>query len=176
MNKIEYVWLSNIEISNKEKFSLIKKFENINNLYKSSLDDLVYFGVKDNIIDKILDKNIRNKTLYDLEYMEKNNIKIINFDDIEYPEKFKVIKDRPVSIYVRGNVDILNKKGIAIVGSRMALKESLEISRLTANAFSEKGYNVISGLAKGIDKYSHLGCLDSNGTGKTIGILASRSR
>lgn len=176
MNKIEEIWLSNIEIKNQDKFDLIKKFGNIYELYKSSLDDLVYFGVKDNIINKILDKKIREKALYDFEYIMKNNINIISYEDKEYPEKFRVIKDKPISIYVRGNVKILNNRGISIIGSRMALNESLEISRLTANAFSMKGYNVISGLAKGIDKFAHLGSLDSNGSGKTIGILASRGR
>ena len=56
MNELEYVWLSRLEISNNQKINLIKKFKGIKNLYNSSLDDLVYFGVKDNIIYKILDK------------------------------------------------------------------------------------------------------------------------
>ena len=176
MNKIEYVWLSNLEIKNQEKFDLIKKLGGCYNLYKASLDDLVYFDTKDSIINKILDKKIREKALYDFEYIIKNHIDIISFEDEEYPNNFKNIKENPVWIYVKGNSKILNNKGIAIVGSRMALKESLEISRLTANAFSVKGYNVISGVAKGIDKYAHLGCLDSKGAGKTIGILASRNR
>ena len=173
MNKIEYVWLSNLNINNEYKFELIKKFGSATNLYKSSLDDLIYFEIKESVINKILDRKIRDKTLYDFEYMNKNKINIISFEDKEYPEKFKKLKDKPVSFYVKGNFEILNNNAIAIVGSRIALKESLEIARLTASCFSLKGENVISGLAKGVDKYAHLGCLDSNGNGKAIGVLAS---
>ena len=161
MNNLEYIWLSNLEISNEYKFDLIEKFQGIKKLYQSSLDDLVFLGVKDNIIRKILDKNKKEKSLRDLEYMERNKISIIGFEDKEYPSKFKILKNKPVCFYIRGNRDILNNESIAIVGSRVALRESLEISRLVANGFSNMGVNVISGLAKGIDKYAHLGVLDS---------------
>ena len=145
MNELEYVWLSRLEISNNQKINLIKKFKGIKNLYNSSLDDLVYFGVKDNIIYKILDKKIKKQALYDLEYMKKKEINIISFEDEEYPEKLKKLKDVPICFYIRGNLSILNNEAIGIVGSRIALKESLEISRLVANCFSNLGNNVISG-------------------------------
>ena len=162
MNNLEYIWLSNLEISNEYKFELIKKFQDIKKLYKSSLDDLVYFDVKDNIIRKILDKSKKEKALRDFEYMEKNKINIISFEDKEYPDKFKMLKNKPISFYFNGNKNILNKEAIGIVGSRVALRESLNISRLVANGFSNMGVNVISGLAKGVDKYAHLGALDRN--------------
>ena len=168
-----YVWISNIEIDNNYKFKLIDMFGSVENLYKSSLDDLIYFDVKDNIIEKILDKRIREKAFRDLEFMEKNDIDIISFKSKEYPNKFKLIKDRPVCFYIKGNKNILDNESVGIIGSRVALNESLKIARLSANAFSIKGENVISGLAKGIDKYAHLGALDSNGKGKTIAVLAN---
>ena len=162
MKKLEYIWLSKIDISNSNKFKLINIFRGVENLFNSSFDDLVYFGINDEISLKILDKNTKEKSKRDFEYMNKNNINIISFEDAEYPQKFEILKDKPVSIYIKGNKTILNNKSIGIVGSRIALKESLEISRLVANAFCMNGENVISGLAVGIDKYAHLGTLDSN--------------
>ncbi len=160
---IEHVWLSKIDITNEEKFELIKKFDGIKNLYNSSLDDLIYFGVKENTIRKILNRKIKDEALYDFEYMKKFGIDIIGFENEKiYPKKFNNLKDKPVSFYIRGNKEILDNESVAIVGSRVALNESLEISRLVANGFATMGINVISGLAKGIDKYSHLGALDSN--------------
>ena len=161
MNKFEYIWLSNIDISNENKFRLINAFGNVENLYKSNLDDLIYLGVKDDISYKILNSYTKEKAKYDFEYMNRNNINLICFEDEEYPEKFKIIKNKPISFYIKGDEKILRKQSIGIVGSRIALKESLEIARLVANAFSCKGVNVISGLAKGIDKYAHLGALDA---------------
>ncbi len=170
--KEEYIWFSNLELENKSKFELIEKVGSVYDLYKSSLDDLVYLNIKDNIINKILDKSLREKTFYDLEYMEKNGIDIISFSDNEYPKNFKLLIDKPICFYIKGNKKILDDEAVGIVGSRIALTESLEIARLSANYFSNKGINVISGLAKGIDKFAHLGALDSKGKGKTIGVLA----
>ena len=176
MNKLEHIWLSNLDISNKNKFKLISKFESIENLYNCSLDDLIDLGIKEDTCYKILNKDTKEKALKDLEYIEKNNINLISFEDKEYPKKFKNLDDKPVSIYVKGDFKILDNEAIGIVGSRIALKESLEISRLSASAFASKGINVISGLAKGIDKYAHLGALDidieNKKCGKAIGVLA----
>lgn len=185
MNKLEYVWLSNLDISNENKFKFIKKFGSIKEFYHCSLDDLIDLEIQDDIAYKILNKNTKEKALRDLEYMEKNQIDIICFEEKLYPTKFKNLVDKPVCFYIKGNLKILNNESIGIVGSRLALKESLEISRLVANVFACKGINVISGLAKGIDKYAHLGALDAtnlksnqlssteNNIGKTIGIVAS---
>lgn len=172
MNKLEYVWLSNIDISNENKFRLINKFCGIENLYNCNLDDLIGFEIKDDIAFKILKKDTREKSMRDLEYLEKNKIELIPWNSNEYPKKFKDLDDKPISIYVKGNKKILDDEAIGIVGSRVALKESLEIARLVANAFGSKRINVVSGLANGIDKFAHLGALDSK-NGKTIGVVAS---
>ena len=172
MNKIEYVWLSNVDISNQNKFKLINKFEGIDNLYNCSLDELIDFGIKDEMLFKISDKKTKEKSLRDYEYMVRNSIYLISFEDIEYPKKFNYVKDKPVSIYIKGNRNILDNNAIGIVGSRVALKESMEIARLVSNFFVNKGVHIVSGLAKGIDKSAHLGALDSNSIGKTIGVLA----
>ena len=59
-----------------------------------------------------------------------------------------------------------------IVGSRNALKESLEFTKKISYEISKRGINIISGLARGIDKYAHLGCLESNSS-KTIAVLGT---
>lgn len=166
MNDLEYIWLSNLDISNKNKFDLIKKFESIENIYNCSLDDLLDFQIKENIAYQVLNKDIKEKSKRDLEYINKNGIKIISYDNEKYPEKFKCLNDKPTCIYVKGNIDILNQESIGIVGSRFALKESLEISKLLAYAFANQGTHVVSGLAIGIDKYAHLGALSGNGKRK----------
>ena len=94
------------------KFRLLKEFGGIENLYNCSLDDLVYMNLSDNLISKILDIKLRLETEKDLEYMKKNNIDIIGYDSKFYPEKLRFIKDKPISIYIRGNKNILNNKSV----------------------------------------------------------------
>lgn len=171
--KEEYVWISKLEISNKLKFMLIKKFNGVENLYNSSLDDLIDLNLKDNLIFKILNKKTKLEAKRDLEYMQKNNIDIIWYENKLYPKKLKNILDPPVCFYIKGNKEILNKDSVGIVGSRTAFKSSLEFSREISKRFSENGINVVSGLARGVDKFAHLGSLNSNSKGKTIAILGN---
>ena len=56
-------------------------------------------------------------------------IKIIKISDNEYPESLKKIYDPPENIYVKGNIDVLNSRCIAIVGTRTATNYGKEIAR-----------------------------------------------
>lgn len=172
LKELEYIWISRIKISNRLKRNLLEKFGNIDEFYNCSLDDLIYFNVSNRDIEKIMNVELRKKLNYEYEFLEKNNIKILSYEDENYPDKLKKIDDYPVILYYKGNMKILDNDTVGIVGSRIALKESLEKSRKIARNISELGINVVSGLARGIDKFAHLGCMDIN-FGKTIAVLGS---
>lgn len=72
-----------------------------------------------------------------------------------------------------GNSDLLNSDYliIAIVGTRKATPSGLATARSVAKQLGEAGVIIVSGLAFGIDKAAHLGCLDAGG--KTIAVLAN---
>jgi len=124
-----YIWLSNLQISNKNKFKLLEKFGGILNLYYCSLDELAYFGINDNMIFKILNKDLKEKSKKDFDYMQKNNIDIIWYGNELYPKKLKEIPDKPICFYIRGNKNILNNKSIGIVGSRKAFISSMNFTK-----------------------------------------------
>lgn len=96
-------------------------------------------------------------------------IEEIMISDERYPKQLKNIYDPPKKIYVLGNKEILNQKSIAIVGTRKATQYGKDVAYRIANELGEYGINVISGLAKGIDTYAHIGALKSKG--KTIAVL-----
>lgn len=171
--KKELVWLSKLKISNTVKAKIIKDLDGLENFYNCSLDDLVYLNINDNLINKILNSNLKKSTEKDLEYMYKNNIDIIGENDELYPNQLKLIEDKPLALYIRGDKKILSNHAIGIVGSRKAHKDSLNFAKKIAKKLSEKNINVISGLARGVDKYAHLGCLDNLNGGKTIAVLGS---
>lgn len=178
MNEIEKIWLSRIKISNKMKMKLIKKLGSIKNFYNCSLDDLVYFNVSDKYIKEILDLNLRKRIFDEYEYLKQNSIGILSFEDDEYPMKLRQIDDFPLVLFYKGDINILSNDGVGIVGSRFALNWSLRKSKEIAKEFSKIGINVISGLARGVDKYAHLGCIDNIqkekiGAGKTVAVLGS---
>lgn len=98
-----------------------------------------------------------------------NKIYEINETDRLYPKKLLQIKDRPNKIYVVGNIELLNNKSIAIVGSRISTTYGEYYAAKFAKEISKKGITIISGLAKGIDTVAHQNSKQEKG--RTIAVL-----
>lgn len=101
-------------------------------------------------------------------------MKIIYQADENYPEKLKNIYAPPAKLYLLGDENILNMPSIAIIGCRQASDYGKKVAFRFAYELAKKGIVIISGLARGIDTYSHLGAVKANG--KTIAILGSGFR
>ena len=103
--------------------------------------------------------------------MQKYNIDIVGIEDKEYPSLLKEIDNPPICIYIIGRKDILNEANIAIVGSRDATEYGKYVAKDFAHKLCCNGFNVVSGLARGIDSYAHIGAI--NAKGKTIAVLGN---
>jgi DNA processing protein len=84
---------------------------------------------------------------------------LVTLADGEYPVALLHLADAPPVLYVRGRTELLNRPGIAIVGSRHATPQGVATARAFALALSDAGLVVISGLALGIDAAAHEGGL-----------------
>ncbi len=157
------VWLSILEnITPKEKLELIEKY-NVENLWE--LDKSQIFNVfRNNEKVELFLKN-RNKDVLGrhLEYIYKNNIEIISIKDEKYPEILKNIYDAPIVLYAKGNLSALQSYGFAMVGARNASEYGIKVAKNISYNLSKYGFNVISGLANGIDSYSHIGAINAGG-------------
>jgi len=96
---------------------------------------------------------------------------IVTLADPAYPRQLLEIPDPPALLYVRGNVDLLSRRSLAIVGSRSATPQGLANAENFARAFSRAGLTIVSGLALGIDAAAHRGALE--GPGATIAVLGT---
>ena len=99
--------------------------------------------------------------------MEK--IKILKSTDKKYPLKLLEIKDYPKELYVIGNEKLLNKKSIAIVGSRDCTNYGAKYAERFAEQISKENICIVSGMAIGIDTCAHIGALKEKGN--TIAVL-----
>jgi DNA processing protein len=114
-------------------------------------------------------QNLKALANDEIEKAAKKNITIIAYDDPLYPSLLKNIHDPPAVLYVRGNPEMLNCKGIGIVGSRAATHYGRSIAEQVATGLAGQGFTIISGLALGIDTAAHKGALAEGG--KTIAVL-----
>jgi len=100
---------------------------------------------------------------------EKAGVKIITQVDHEYPSALKEIYDPPLCLYVRGKLPENSGLNIGIVGSRRVTNYGRRIAQHLSEAASYAGWNVISGLAYGIDTIAHKAVVETKG--KTVAVL-----
>lgn len=98
-------------------------------------------------------------------------MKILRYEDKNYPKKLRNIENPPKQIYVLGNEKLLDSFGLAIIGCRKYSEYGKKISKDFSFKLSKHGINIISGMARGIDSFSHMACMVAGG--KTIAVLGS---
>ena len=85
-----------------------------------------------------------------------------------YPTKLQEIEDAPPLLWCFGDLDLLQKPMIALVGARNASSLGTRMAKRLAEELTEHGFVVVSGLARGIDTAAHHGALK----GGTIAVQA----
>lgn len=171
-NKRYWIWLSLIKnLGSKRKLKLLELYKTPEEIYKLTKEELMNInGIGEAIANDIMISKNEEILNYHIKYMKENNIKIININEREYPQALKEIYDPPISLYVKGNIEKLNNKNIGIVGCRECTTYGKKSAEYFAYNLSKQNINIVSGLAKGIDSYAHLGSLN---TGNTIAVLGN---
>jgi len=102
---------------------------------------------------------------------ESDSIKIIKKLSKDYPKILTEIHNPPKQLYVRGNFPKNYDLNFAIVGTRAASEYGKILAFNISKELAGLGFNIISGMALGIDTQAHLGALAAKGT--TIAVLGS---
>jgi DNA processing protein len=85
-----------------------------------------------------------------------------------YPRFLAELEDAPPLLIAKGNLGLLDREKVAIVGARNASAAACRFARGLAHDLGQQGLVVVSGLARGIDSAAHDGALESG----TIGVIA----
>lgn len=124
---------------------------------------LQYIDVPDKLKDDIL---------REMERAERLNIHYISDEDDMYPQNLKQLPNHPPVITVRGNLDVLSRPMVGMVGTRHATAAGQQLIAEIAESFAGHGYAVVSGMAIGTDTAAHRGALRASGNVQTIAVLA----
>lgn len=106
-----------------------------------------------------------------IEWASQPGQSILTLADSAYPQSLLQIADPPNVLYVRGNAALLQKRGLAMVGSRNATPQGLQTAENFAKTLAGRGICIISGLALGIDAAAHRGALAAGG--ETIAVIGT---
>ena len=138
--------------------------------YRKLLDE---FGSDESIIESLnLDIDFIDSVKREMDNAWNLGVEYIVDTDLRYPRNLLNVKNHPIILSVRGNIETLNKKMVSIVGTRHATASGMDFVSGISNAFAEHGYAVVSGMAIGTDTAAHRGALNVNGNTQTVAVLA----
>jgi DNA processing protein len=106
-----------------------------------------------------------------LKWTERPGHSIVTLADDGYPKALLEIADPPPLLYGVGRVELLQHPCLAIVGSRNASAQGERNAESFAQALSDAGLTIVSGLATGVDAAAHRGGLA--GSASTIAVLGT---
>lgn len=136
---------------------------------------LLYFSLKYHGDYQLILQAIRQKEKVVKEKLqtieEKIQSKYVTIIDKDYPEMLKHINNPPWVLYYYGDLSLLNKKTLAIIGARKNTSYGKKMCQKIIRECKDYNCNVISGLAMGIDAIAHQSAFEFQLS--TIAVLGS---
>lgn len=162
--------MSMLEISNKKQEFLMEKLEDFS--IESVMRNSVAFDILSNEdYHKFVKEYDQIKLNSSIENMQNSGIKILTVFSADYPKSLFDLPDRPLILYAKGDLSLVDKHCIAIVGTRMPSNYGNLVTEKFATALAQSGFVVVSGLCYGVDTISHRKTLEAGG--KTIAVVGS---
>lgn len=96
--------------------------------------------------------------------------RLLTHGEPDYPAALLDLPDAPPALWAVGDIDLLNRPAVGMVGARNASSLGTRMARRLGLGLSEAGFTVVSGLARGIDTAAHEAALE--GQGRTIAVMA----
>ncbi|HEY4951500.1 MAG TPA: DNA-processing protein DprA [Candidatus Acidoferrales bacterium] len=139
-------------------------------IFNASLTELESHRLPAAVAQVIHTRQPMSAAAKELAQTQAAGIRLLTWDEPEYPQRLREIYNPPPLLYVRGNIELLNRHLISIVGSRRPTPYGNQMAEELARDLVDRGLVIVSGLARGIDSCAHKGAL-SSATGATIGVL-----
>jgi DNA processing protein len=96
---------------------------------------------------------------------------VVTLADDAYPAALREIVDPPLALHFRGDLSLLQRPALAIVGSRRASPYAINATEHLTRQLVPAGLAIVSGFALGVDTAAHQATLDAGGA--TIAVLGT---
>lgn len=106
-----------------------------------------------------------------LDKIRRSDMECVILWEDQYPASLRNIPDAPPLLYVKGDLSVLHRQSMVIVGTRHPSPYGVAVTQKFARELSENHIPIISGLARGIDTIAHKAALEHGN--QTVAVLAS---
>ena len=112
------LWLIMLECTNLQKIKLLNIFSNEKEIF-DNFEEIIKLYLSNYRKFANYDKTKEmNKILSNMESLKKEEVNFITISDPMYPESLKKIEEPPYVLFYKGNLELLNKRSVSIVGAR----------------------------------------------------------
>ena len=137
----------------------MRELEEASRLFALSLTELEGLRFPAQTAQFIFDGKARRAAEEEWERVAAQGASILTWRCPQYPERLREIYDPPPVLWVRGDVSLLKRPSIAIVGTRHPSPYGSGVAEMLARDLSVRRLLVVSGMARGIDTRAHAGAL-----------------
>jgi DNA processing protein len=132
-------------------------------VFTASLTELESVGMPAEAAQFCFDGRAKSAAIDEAARVAEQQASFLTPADDEYPESLLEIYDPPPVLWVRGNTKLLNRPGIAVVGTRQPTPYGSGMAEMLSRDLARRGLTVMSGMARGVDTSAHKGALEAGG-------------
>ncbi len=169
---LQFLLLASVEgLGCRGAHRLLDHYKRSSAILEAPISALIGLGVPEFAAKQLKSSSRRGEIETEYARCLQANVEVLIISDPRYPKLLKEIFDPPLVLFCRGEIESLDRHNIAIVGSRRASPYGINTAERLGRDLAERGLNIVSGLARGIDTAAHRGALEANG--KTLAVLGS---
>jgi DNA processing protein len=146
----------------------MKLLDAAEHLFEASLTELESLGMPAQSAQFVFEGKARAAAEDQMRRTQEAGAAILTPEDAAYPERLREIYDPPAVLWIRGNVDLLARPGIAVVGTRHPTPYGAGMAELLSRDLANRRLVIFSGMARGVDTAAHKGAIDARG--KTVAV------
>ncbi len=151
--------------------ALLAYFGNAEAAWQASEEDLLHAGLPPMVVKNVV--RLRQSQPVEKIWQRANDgkVKIVTWEDDDYPTRLKEIGNSPAVLYLRGAVTQEDNWAVAVVGTRRVTGYGRQVTEDLSAFLVQNHITVVSGLARGVDRIAHETALKMGG--RTLAVLGS---
>lgn len=150
---------------------LLDYFGDARSAWEAHPDQWRAAGLPENVVENFIATRQRASLENIWERLQREEIRLITWEDEDYPNRLQKIATPPPVLYARGELLDKDQWSIAVVGTRRVTAYGQQVTEDVAAFLARSGVTVVSGLASGVDTIAHRAALAAGG--RTIAVLGS---
>ena len=148
---------------------LLDHFGDLSEAWYASEQQLLEAGLARQPIQSLLETRQAIDLDKEYEAILKAKIRVVTFNDKEYPRKLSLIEYPPPVLFLKGEIREGDYYSIAVVGTRNITSYGRQVTQELTRFLTQNNITVVSGLARGVDSVAHKTALEAGG--RTIAVL-----